>query len=210
MIGLTDFLPYVLPYADGVPEFVVQDAVLATVQDFYRRTKEKEVDLDPVDAVADQSVYTLSVANAHLFEISSALYSGRGLTPGDPAKFATEIGDDWRLRTGTPTYFYMPGLDQIRLVITPNLSQTGVIRVSGPIYPSRTATQFDEILIEEHRDLIVAGALFRLLTQQDQKWTDFKQGAARGMIYDALVAAHARRVARGRGHSRKKIVGHYF
>lgn len=210
MITAADFLPYILPYADGLPEFVGQDAIVGTIQDFYRQTKEKEVELPAIDLVAGQGVYTLTVANAHVFDITSAVSQSRLLTPSDPANLVGEIGGDWRQRSGTPTFFYMPGLDQIRLVATPDADFQGGLFVVCATYPAHTAASFDDVLLEEHRDLIVNGALSRLLTQQDQKWTDMQQGVARGLAYQAGIERHISRVARGRVRSRKRVVGHYF
>lgn len=210
MVALTDFSPYILPFADGCPEFVIQDAVLATIQDYYQQTSEKEVELPVIDIVATQNVYTLTIANAHAFRVTDALYEGHGLVRKDPAGLATEIGPDWRQRSGTPAYFYMPGLDQIRLAPTPETALAGGLFVVCTTYPSRSATSFDEVLIEEMRDAIVNGALSRLLMQQDQKWTDVKQGVARGFAYQAAVNSQIRRVAHGRVRSKKRVVGHYF
>lgn len=210
MITLADFSPYVLPYADSCPEFVVQDGVLATIQDFYRNTKEKEAELPAIDVVADTNVYTLTVTDAHVFEVRQALYSGRGLVKGDPVGFETDIGADWRQRAGTPTCFYMPGLDQIRLVVTPDASLTGGLFVVGLTYPSSDVTSFDDILLEELRDTIVAGALSRILSQQDQKWTDLKQAVLRGIAYQEGINSHRRHVAHGRVGSRKRTKGYYF
>lgn len=210
MISLSDFSPFVLPFADGCPEFVIQDAVLATIQDFYRRTKEKEVAADPLNIIAGQGVYTLNLDSVHVFEVTSVLYGGNELSPGDPAVFREKIGADWRVQAGSPLFYYTPGLDQIRLVAAPNATIAGGLVASCIVYPSRTATVFDDILLEELRDAIVAGALSRLLMEQDRPWTNYKLGVAYGIAYDTAVAERVSRVNHGRVRSKKRIVPHYF
>lgn len=209
-IALSVFYPLITPFVPNCPDFAIKDAVLATIQDFYRRTGEKVEDLPAYNIVAGQSLYTMVASNAHIYDVEAVVFDGDGLDPATFPTLETRFGDDWRNRSGTPEYYYIPSLDVIRLVLTPDTSITGGLKISAVTYPSSTAVSFDDVLLEEHRDAIVNGAVGRLMIQAGKDWSNPQQGIAHIQLYDKMVWKHASRVAKGRVRARRRTVSSYF
>lgn len=83
--------------------------------------------------------------------------------------------------------FENPTRSSIRLVGTPTAAEdTKLLNVTVSLMPSRQALQISsDEMVNAYKDIIVAGALFRLLTMSRQPWYD----ARNAMIYAARFEA---------------------
>lgn len=94
-----------------------------------------------------------------------------------PLNYPLKPSKDWRLETGRPELFFQPFPHQIRIVPIPREDIEWALKVTYCLKPSNTSTEVDDFVLENWRDIIVAGALGQLLQIKHKPWTDVSEGA---------------------------------
>lgn len=93
-----------------------------------------------------------------------------------PLNYPFRISEDWRTVTGRPEWFYQPVPNQIRVVPIPIEDMDEALKVTYHLKPSNTATDVDDLVFENWRDIIVEGAIGTLLQIKHKPWTDVAEG----------------------------------
>ena len=119
---------------------------------------------------------------------------------------------------GTPEYYVKQTQATFWLVPVPNETKVSSTVLRVQLKPTHQSTACDDDVMNDYRDAIVAGALFRLLRLPSKEWTDFAGAQVYGSLFSEYIvnaerrARHAdegvaRKVRYGGvcSHSRKRI-----
>lgn len=216
---LSDFLPDVLPWCEGVPAVLAERAILHALREFctesgyWRATQTFET-------VTDESgtgEYTLTIAAGQdLASVVTPLEQGNAQPVLKTEEWlATNFRADWRTVTGDEAkYFVMPSKTTVRLVPYPTVAVAGGLRVQHVLRPALITPSIDDLLHAEWSEQIGWGAQARIKADVNQAWSDAAGAEAkRAMFEDAidkafshgLAGQQSRKFQRGR-----RVQGHYF
>lgn len=169
MSTLDSFLPYVRPWAPGVPDQVAYKNIRLAVIEFCERTRlwKFEDDFDVTVEDCNSGIFTPGESILHDIEV--VMFDGQELIPSTPRDLdRTEKG--WRtgdLGTGLPRYYTQ--IEQNTLRIVPAME--GHVYLCLRLKPSQAAKNVPDFIANEYSELIGWGALSRILTLPNQPYT---------------------------------------
>lgn len=192
MIPFTNWLPDVQAHVPGCPRMVVTDAIRQAVIRFCQESLFWRHRMEPMTTVLGVREYELD------FPTGTRIVSVRALTlAGRPV--AEMNADDldhrrpsWRTQKGQAGeyVFYTPNIIQF----SREPAAGGQIAATLALKPSQTALRCDDLLFNEYRDAIAAGAISVLALMPGKPWTNPDVAAQKGAVFltgidDAKVRA---------------------
>ena len=185
-IRLSAFLPYVLPHAPGVPNFVAEKYLRMAAIEFCERTrcwrKITEVEVGADNAVALVAPYHAAI---HMIEFASFSSESAPKAPLTPTQFS-DIGERYRAdmeQEGPPRYITQVTPNEVRifplatgtlevsLFLKPRMGQDMATNDPGdPIQD--TFNLVPDFLLTQWGEPIAAGALSKLLVQPQKRWSN--------------------------------------
>ena len=199
------FYPYIRMDVPQVAAPVLADVVLLAVQTFCDETWIYTGDLAAISSVANQAAYTLVPSvGTEVVAIKTLSYDGSRLQPTSENEldglYATS---DWRVRTGTPLYFYQTAdTGMVSLFPAPEAAVVGAIRINAALRPAATATTVPDFLYTDWKDAIAAGAKFRLFMMSSSAWGDTTKAAIFSQQFQQEVNRAKALIAKGFGNRR--------
>lgn len=185
-----EFLDDIMPELPGAETDFVESALLRAAIEFFDRTQVYKADHPAIDAVAGQGEYEWAPADeetevCHVFNV---WYDGDKLSARN-GDYLADAYEYWPEETGTPAYYHEERTDALILVPSPETELAGAIVAKVALRPTLDATGIPDDLFSDHRDAIVAGALFRLLRMQKKPWTNFELATAYGQAFRNAIDA---------------------
>lgn len=186
-----------LPELPGVPEPMVERALLRCAQELCRRARVWTVWTDPVTIQDGTTEYDVELpeAGAQVHVIERATRNGRFMEMV-PWTFLRAAPDEPRAgarlvpgRISFQTSGLVPG-DQIRFRVV--------------LTPTDTANGVPDDVFDQNSDLLVAGIKARLMLTPNQPFTNFDLGAANASAWSAGVATAGVRTWRGNTDGTKR------
>lgn len=202
---LTSFYPYVRMDVQQVAAPVLADAVLLAAQTFCEDTWIYTADLAAISSVAGQAAYTLiPPTGAEVVAIKTLSYDGGRLQPTSEDELdALYSTSDWRVRTGNPLHFYQTAdTGTVRLFPAPEAAVTGAIKVNAALRPAATAAMAPDFLYADWKDVIAAGAKFRLFMMTASAWGDPTKAAVFSQEFQQGINRAKALIAKGFGNRR--------
>lgn len=152
MPALDTFLPLVRGPLPGCPEAVLKDALRDACIEFCQRTRLLVQDVT-VDVVAGERLVTLYPDSDSFWEVTQVR---RDTTPLSPINRRECELNGWDTTSGVPLYYYLEGDRQLALGPVPDAAETLTATVT--LRPKSTATRVADILWDDYREPIAAGA----------------------------------------------------
>lgn len=187
-ISVDTWFDEVIPAAQLCPNKIIRKDIVNACREFCRRTELWTQDLLPIDIVADQAEYPLTVSGADVAGGHRATITGNAdpLSPVSEEALDrdTRESEAWRPRTADlsdVTRYYVTPLYDIRLVYIPNAALVGGLNVNVSVMPLDGSTAIPLFLYNEFKEVIANGAKARLKLRLDMPWTDLNLGAG---LYD--------------------------
>lgn len=175
-------LPDVVSMVPACPEIIAERAIRAAVIELCEKTDAYQKQLDAVTVHKGIYEYDLEPPiGTNVHRIIWVTYDGKPLEPVSTG-LLEQRQENWRKETGTPEYFVKDGLELFNLVPVPNEVKANAVEIRVSLKPTQSATSCDDLVMTDHRDTIINGALFRLCRMPSKDWTDL--GAAQ--IYNSL------------------------
>jgi len=163
MRELTEFLPYVLPFAAACPEPTAEKYIREAAIEFCQRTRVwREIDSFPV--TGHELETACAPPHSELFEIERAWLDGVALTPvsmGEVAFMLDEHGG------GQPAYITQSTPNSIRVLPR----GPGKLRISMFLKPSLDAEVLPSFLFDQYAKVIGEGALAQICLLPNQPFT---------------------------------------
>ena len=157
------FTPYVLEKVAGVPDVVIERAVMDTVILFCEESRVWD-GRDEFDADEGESDYVVSIPqNTKISFLNSVHYDGEILAVADSLPVEVKEGHprEYIYDDGLLMFDRAPGADDLAKIV-----------VKFSLKPLRDSFEFDDVIFEDWKDPIVSGAVSRLLMQKRQPWGD--------------------------------------
>lgn len=194
-VDIKRFAPFIIPQAENCPEFVMRQAVAATVADICQKTgcltTETCFKTQPGHSIYDlrfapgirsesvRHVYCDGVAVGSIRLDELARRSGRG---------------DWRLTTGDPQFYTFTKPGELSLVPAP--VDERYVRVMVTASVDRDTQQIPEQFLSDYLDTVVCGALSRIFRIAGQTYTNVRMADEYEIKYNAGLAEIRQDVAR--------------
>lgn len=176
MASIDVMLPEIHAEVPKLADLIARRALLRSARNFAEETRALRTSFD-VDTVSGTPFLDLSAqlpAETELVDVVSIKPNagGRKLTPTTYAKLDDDTLD-WRNRTATvATHYVRDANNTIRLVYTPDATDTAVYHVRAAYKPTLDATTLDDLIINKYDEAIIHGALARLFSQPNKVWSD--------------------------------------
>lgn len=196
MKAWAEFYPDSLPELPGVPLVMLDHWLRQTAIEFCERSRAYVVELAPIDAVAGQMAYPLTLpAETDLVEVVGVEFADEPLDPRAPGELRREYGN-WRAEIGTPQAYTQRGLDALLLVPAPAAAAAAAIVVEAALKPAAAATGIADWVFTRWREPLVAGVKAKLMAMADRPWTQpdrvpLYAGQFEAAIASATTAANA-------------------
>lgn len=174
MTDIDDFLPLVLIKAPGCPYPSARIAVIQAANDICVRsnlwTHTEEM---PVQDVSD--IEFTPPAGSVVLDFKTILFNDQPLE-AKTVEWMDRCMRGWRRGAieGYPKYFTQTNVGNLRIAPF----DTGMLTISCTLRPSQDADQLPDFLYQQYSEMIVWGALARILSTPEQPFTDFNMGAS--------------------------------
>lgn len=188
MAALSAFTPYVAPEVAGCPEPLIEDAVRRAAIEFCERSRALR-EAVAVNTVATQDYVTLAPTGGDVAHLYKLMYGDEELDKTTRADY-DEDGD-----SGQPQEYYIEPPNTLRLYPVPDAIYALVAHVA--VKPDRDATTLDDVLYNNWRDEIAAGARAKLMLMSGQPWFKPNDAELANAVFQAAIDRAAHRRATG-------------
>jgi hypothetical protein len=178
---IATFRNYVKPEISQCPNVVLDRYVLEALIEFCTQSRILRVNADDVSVLADTSEYSLTFNSLPYSPVSlRRAYLGDGSSDDTRIQITTErelnrSGQNWEVQTvtGDITHVFLKQTGKVRVYPVPTANMTDSLRLLDvAVCPTRSATEVDDILYNDHIEAIRDGALSKLLLLKNRPWTD--------------------------------------
>lgn len=184
VVPVKKFSPFIVPLAEGCPDFVMAQAVTATVADICKATGciTTRTCFTTQDGESEYDLRLNFGLNPEL--VRSVYCDGRQVEACRLDELDRRFGGaDWREAVGVPAYytFIRPGT----LVLTPAPDKEMFVSVTLTCSVSRMTETVPEEFFVDYLDTVVNGALARIYRIQGQTYTNVRLAEGYQAKYEA-------------------------
>jgi hypothetical protein len=173
-VNYEDLLPDIIPMAPGCTDTLIENTIRASVVELCEKSEVYQYEMDPVTTVANVHEYEFEPpSGTAVHKILWATHDGNDLEPLS-SSLLEEREPKWREATysGTPRYFIKQSQTTFWLAPIPSTTKTSSTIIRAILKPTHTSTACDADVMNDYRDTIVNGTLFRLLRIPNKDWSD--------------------------------------
>lgn len=175
MAQISELFPDVLMYAAGCPEILAEQKIRDAAIEFCNLSGYWQEDLDPIVTEADRAAYDIEQpSEAMVRHILTLKVDDEVISPSITASLDIRA-QGWRTATGKPSRYVLKSMTEFMLTPIPDGEYT--ITAFASLRPSNDATEIPDLLFDYQREVIAAGAIFKLLTIPSRQWTDMATAA---------------------------------
>ena len=186
-------LPEILPMVSGCPDTLVENNIRAAVIELCERASVYQAELDPVTTVSNIYEYDLEApTGTSVRKVLWVTHQGKDLEPLTTTLLEQRL-PKWREESGVPEYFIQQTSSTFVLAPIPAVTTVGSTIVRAVLRPTHTSTACDNDVMNDYRDTIVNGALFRLLRIPNKDWSDLQGAGIYGQLFNQGVEDAERR-----------------
>jgi len=187
-IPYTRLLPDVLTVVPGCPDMLAESNIRAAVIEFCEKSEAYRAEFDPINVVAKQHEYEVDTPIATtVHRLDWVKYDGFDLEPVSSSLLEQRLGD-WRKDTGTPAYFVQQSSSALVIAPRPAKNVDAGLRIKAVLKPTHTSNACDDDLMNNYRDGILSGVLYRLLRMPNKDWTDLSAAGLYGSLFNESIA----------------------
>lgn len=192
-ITYESLLPEILPMVPGCPDTLIENNIRAAVVELCDKASVYQAELDPVTTVSGLFEYDLEPpSGTSVRKILWATHQGKDLEPTTTTLLEQRL-PKWREDSGLPEYFIQQNSATFILAPIPSVTIVGSTIIRAVLRPTHTSTACDNDVMNDYRDTIINGALFRLLRIPNKDWSDMKGAAVYGELFSRGVDDAERR-----------------
>ncbi len=194
-IAYESLLPEILPMVPGCPDTLIENNIRSAVIELCEKSGVYQAELDPVTTVNGIFEYDLEAPNqTAVHKIMWVVHEGRDLEPIS-TNLLEQRKPKWRDRDyfATPEYYVKQSQSIFWLVPVPNETKASSTVLRVQLKPTHTSTACEDDVMNDYRDAIVAGALFRLLRLPSKDWTDYSGAQVYGSLFNEHINNAERR-----------------
>jgi hypothetical protein len=186
-------LPEILPMVPGCPDTLIESNIRAAVIELCERANVYQVELDPLTTVSGIFEYDLETPqDTSVRRILWVTHKGKDLEPLTTTLLEQRL-PKWREESGVPEYFVQKTSETFLVAPIPAATLVGSTIVRAVLRPTHTSTACDNDVMNDYRDTIVNGTLFRLLRVPNKDWSDLQSASVYGQLFNQGVTDAERR-----------------
>tara|TARA_B100000214_G_scaffold164024_1_gene117588 strand:+ start:981 stop:1667 length:687 start_codon:yes stop_codon:yes gene_type:complete len=213
MATYESLLPDIIPMVQNCPDSLIESNIRSAVIELCEKAGVYQAELDPITTVSGIYEYDLEPpTDTAVHKIMWVLYNGDALEPISTT-LLEERKPKWREASyhSTPEYYVKQSRSLFYLVPVPNETTANSTRLRVQLKPLHTSTSCNDDIMDDYREAIVNGTLFRLLRMPSRDWTDFQGADVYRSLYNVgLVEAERRAQQSDTGVARKVRYGGPF
>ena len=213
MATYESLLPDIIPMVQNCPDSLIETNIRSTVIEFCEQTGAYQAELDPVTTVSGIFEYDLEPpTGTAVHQIMWVIFNGTDLEPISTT-LLEQRKPKWRdsAYQGTPEYYVKVSRSLFYLVPVPSATTANSGRLRVQLKPLHTSTSCDADIMDDYREALVNGTLFRLLRMPNREWTDLQAADVYRQLYGAgMVTAERRATQSDVGVTRKVKYGGVF
>ena len=195
-ISYEALLPDILPMVPGCPDSLIKNNIRSAVIELCERASVYQAELDPLTTVGNIYEYDLEAPSGTAVQkILWITHEGKDLEPLTSTLLEQRI-PKWREGNGVPEYYVQQGSALVWLAPIPTATGVSSTIVRAVLKPTHTSSACDDGVMNDYRDTIINGALFRLLRIPNKEWTDLQGASVYGSLFNEGTMI-AERKARG-------------
>ena len=195
-ISYESLLPEILPMVPGCPDSLVENSIRSAVIELCERAEVYQQELDPITTVKNIYEYDLEPPSGTAVDkILWVTHQGKDLEPTTTTLLEQRL-PDWRNENNVPLYFIQQNSSVFHLAPVPSTTIVGSTIVRAVLKPTYTSTGCDNDVMNDYRDTIINGTLFRLLRMPSKDWTDLAAAGVYGQLFNSGVDMAERRARR--------------
>lgn len=215
MIPLSDFIRFVAPYAQSVPDTTAETYIRQAARTFCERTRLWR-DVREIDVVGDEDEIVPVPPQADIHEIENAWFKTAGSTQYSGPLDRVSFGDiDPNL---LPTGMEMPASGNSPIAISQVTPQSivlapasvGTLRLSLFLTPSMRADALPRFLFDKYAAVLADGALAEILMLPDMPFVNLDVAAARAGRFNSAIDSKFNSNKRGQQRAPARTRGSYF
>jgi len=205
MTDYEDFLPNIMIAVPGAVEAVALSYISSAAIRFCNESLIWQVDITALDSAIDEDTYSVQPSdstydNARVILPLWVAYDGNEIAE-KTAEWLNRFDAGWRDKdSGTPMYYIVESPGTIRFNRKSDEVITGAVEAKVAMKPTQAATSVGEIVYEDWRDAIEAGALGMLLNMKTKDWYD--ERAAKGYMKDFVNQIQSAKARARMGHTK--------
>lgn len=193
MAALSAFTRYVALEVPGCPIPIIEDAVLRAAQTLCEHS-DRMTSVIQITTVADQGDYTLIMPDDYVLSrvegVRSAAYPrGLGVTNKRESSGITA--------SGIPKDYYVKG-DNTLAMVPPPATSDEIMSADVVLKPSMSSTTLHDALLNDCRDIIVAGAKSILMDMTGQPWFNQEKAIVNASLFNEGVIKDSVAIMTGR------------
>ena len=209
-VAYETLLPEILPMLDGCPDTLAENAIRSAAIEFCERTGAYQSELDPVTTVANIYEYDLEApSDTVVHKLMWVSFQGKDLEPIS-STLLEQRKPKWRdlSNASVPEYYIQQSKTLFWMVPVPNATSAASTIVRAQLKPSYLSSTCDEQIMDEYRDAVINGALFRLLRMPGKAWSDIQGAQIYGNLFgEAAMTAERRSRQADEGVARRVVYG---
>lgn len=184
MILLEDLVPELLLRLPDAPAELAERMLLRSFRELCRRANVWREELTIDLASSTDNLYPLQPSAGEVVDIIYGELKDVG--PLQPATAPQLFREDpqWRTRGGTPKYYMRLGQESIQFFPR---STTGTVYLTVSLAPTLNDSQIDDNVATEWDEVIMDGALSKLLSMPNQPWTDGAAAAYHFQRFESTI-----------------------
>lgn len=181
MIPYSDWLNDVHPDVPGCPRVVAIDAIRQTVIRFCQESMLWRYNMEPLITQIGVREYELDYPlDTRVVSVRAMAWKGRNLDEKSADVLDAE-NPSWRTRKGSPDAYVFANPNTILLSHEPQAQES--LSATLVLKPAQTSQACGDILFEEYRKEIAAGAIAMLMLMPKKPWTDYELAAQKESVF---------------------------
>ncbi len=179
MTPIYDVTPLLVAQVPQVPDPIAAQALLLAARDLCRDTGCWRYEASDVDVAENEPLLTFYdlPSDSQIVSVAEVILDKVALVKASLDQLSRRYSGGWATEVGTPIWFYL-GTDRNQIRLVPIPSTSGLLYARLILEPTLLASSLDTVLLDRHLDILMAGALGRLLRYPDRSWTHFQLAAA--------------------------------
>jgi hypothetical protein len=181
-------LPDIIPMVPGCPDMTIISNIRSATIEFCEQSEAYNVLLPHIARIAGVSEYNLRPPKCMtVHKIMQMAYDGVDIDPTSNLLLDQRM-PHWRTQAGIPKYFVKQNGD--RVVIAPVSAGTEPMAVlcRAVLKPMHNAHSVETWFMNDYREAIINGALFRLLRIPSKAWQDTRAAGVYGQLFAGGIA----------------------
>ena len=198
-------LPEIIPMVPGCPDTLIENSIRAAITELCEKAGVWQEEIQ-FSTAAGQYDYTLTTpTDSVVHKVMTVIHKGVELEPISSI-LLEQRKPKWRETDyyGTPEYWLYES-SALRLVPVPSDGGDGSTIARVQLKPTIGSTETTDRLIVDYRDIIVNGAIYRLLRMPLREWTDYAGAQVYGTLFNQDVIAAERRARQANTGIARKV-----